>query len=86
MAKKQTLREKMEEARGLQEMSAIKSALSAYLRTKYLPTDARPSPFVIACDGSPVSVTRIQEMSDQLEAEADELLDEYKALVGEVTE
>lgn len=84
MAKKAgTLQEKMEEARAVKERAAIRKALAAYLRTKYLPTDARPKPFQMDCDGSPVREKTIQQVVDDLEAEAEELQDQYDVITGE---
>ena len=79
-----TLQDKIKETRDLEETIAVKRALVAYLRTRYLPSDARPKPFQIECKGSPVSIEVIQKIHDQLDAEADEAFDELNALVKEV--
>lgn len=79
-----TLQDRMDEARIVDEVGAVKRALAAYLRTRYMPSDARPTPFQLDCKGSPVSANAIQRVHDQLDGEADEAADEFNALVREV--
>ena len=79
-----TLQDRIKEAREMDELIAVKRALCAYLRVKYLPSDSRPTPFQMDCKGSPVSKETIQKVVDQLDAEAEELQDELNVLVKEV--
>jgi hypothetical protein len=65
--KRKTVGSAIQEVRELHERIAVTRVLASYLRTRYLPRDAVPSPAKIPCQGSNVSHPMIEEMAQELE-------------------
>lgn len=50
--------------------AAVYRALSAHLRTRYLPRDAAKAQAQLSCDGAPVSEALVGEVVEELESMA----------------